>query len=295
VSDLLDKLSGFKQGGKYQHMVGETETSITDPDVDMAYLDLQQLQGQSDAEKSVMLHLMLSQVYEKVKRTDGKLVFMIDEAHILLHSDEMVQWLQKAAREWARYDACMWFISQSPREFLQQSGTKEVGQENHRRTIVDQCSTIQLFRTPRVDPETLEQFGLNGRQISFVRDEATPGKAGKGYSECLIHFEDKQGWFPTYVEASPFEDHVLRYTPREHGGFGVYLREFNDSLASELRHVDTSEGEDEVPVDMSQRSPIDGAFSKKDRRPSDEGNRRTNRDSSTAGLQMGDNETEPRF
>lgn len=137
----------------------------------------------------------------------------------------------------------MWFISQSPREFLQQSGSKDVGQENHRRTIVDQCSTIHLFRTPRVAPETLAEFGLNDRQIAFVRDEATPGKAGKGYSECLIHFEDKHGWFPTYVEASPFEDHVLRYTPREHGDFEKYLEEIDKSIGTGRTTTETDEEE----------------------------------------------------
>ncbi|AQL43113.1 hypothetical protein BV210_10470 [Halorientalis sp. IM1011] len=222
VSDLLDKLSGFKEGGKYHHL--ETGAGIMNPDVDMAYLDLQQLRDASDAEKSIMLQLMLGQVAQKAKRTRGKLVFMIDEAHVLFHSEEMTRWLQKAAREWARYDAALWFISQSPREFIQQSSERDVGQENERRTIVDQCSTINFFRTPRVAPETLAQFGLNRQQIDWIREEATPGKAGQGYSECLTYFEDYEGWFPTYVEASPFEDLVYNYTPREHGNFHEYVQ-----------------------------------------------------------------------
>jgi hypothetical protein len=226
-------LSGFKEGGRYANYVGETETGITDPEVDMAYLDLRQLQGETSAEKSVMLHLMLSQVAQKAKRTEGKLVFMIDEAHVLLHSEEMVQWLQRAAREWARYDAAMWFISQSPREFVQQSAERSTGQENQRRTIADQCSTIQIFRTPRVEPETLAQFGLNRRQIQFIREEAVPGKAGKGYSECLTYFEDHQSWFETFVSAAPFEDLVIKYQ-REQGPFHKYLDGHWDGLDLDL-------------------------------------------------------------
>ena len=222
VSDLLDKLSGFKEGGKYHHL--ETGAGIMNPEVDMAYLDLQQLRDASDAEKSIMLQLMLGQVAQKAKRTRGKLVFMIDEAHVLFHSEEMTRWLQKAAREWARYDAALWFISQSPREFIQQSSERDVGQENERRTIIDQCSTINFFRTPRVAPETLAEFGLNRQQIDWVREEATPGKSGKGYSESLTYFEDYTGWFPTYVEASPLEDLVYNYTPREHGNFHEYVQ-----------------------------------------------------------------------
>ncbi|SFS09991.1 hypothetical protein SAMN05216559_3636 [Halomicrobium zhouii] len=223
VSDLLDKLSGFKPSGKYSYLVGQTEESLTDSDLDMAYLDLRQFRGSSDAEKSVMLQLMLGQVYEKVKRSRQKVVFLIDEAHVLLHSERMVTWLQKAAREWARYDAALWFVSQSPREFLSSMQGHGAAEESHRRTIVDQCSTIQCYRTPSVEPEILRELGLNSTQIQFVKRKATPGKAAAGHSECLIKLDDYQSWIPTYVEASPFEDTVLQYSRREHGDYSEYV------------------------------------------------------------------------
>lgn len=223
VSDLLDKLSGFKPSGKYHYLVGQTEESLTDPELDMAYLDLRQFCGSSEAEKSVMLQLMLGQVYEKVKRSRRKVVFLTDEAHVLLHSEQMVAWLQKAAREWARYDAALWFVSQSPREFLSSMQGHAAAEESHRRTIVDQCSTIQCYRTPCVEPEILRQLGLNDGQIQFIKRKATPGKAGKGYSECLTKLDDYQSWIPTFVEASPFEDTVHQYSRREHGDYSEYI------------------------------------------------------------------------
>ncbi|WP_226023664.1 VirB4 family type IV secretion system protein [Halomicrobium salinisoli] len=223
IAELLDKLTGFDSDGKYHYLVGQTEESLTDPDLDMAYLDLRQFRSASEAEKSVMLQLMLGQVYEKVKRSQGKVVFLIDEAHVLLHSEKMVEWLQKAAREWARYDAALWFVSQSPREFLASMQGHDEAEESHRRTIVDQCSTIQCYRTPGVEPEILEQLGLNQNQIEFVRRKATPGKAGKGYSECLTKLDDYQSWLPTFVEAAPYEDTVLQYARRDHGDFEEYL------------------------------------------------------------------------
>ncbi|WP_226013631.1 VirB4 family type IV secretion system protein [Halomicrobium salinisoli] len=223
VAKLLTKLRGFRPSGKYHYLVGQTEESLTDPELDMAYLDLRQFQSSSEAEKSVMLQLMLGQVYEKVKRSQGKVVFLIDEAHVLLHSEKMVEWLQKAAREWARYDAALWFVSQSPREFLASMQGHDEAEESHRRTIVDQCSTIQCYRTPGVEPEILEQLGLNRNQVEFVKRKATPGKAGKGYSECLTKLDDYQSWFPTFVEAAPYEDTLLQYTRRDHGDFEEYL------------------------------------------------------------------------
>lgn len=220
AADLLDRLSGLREGqGKYHDLVGETDAGLLEDDVDMAYLDLRQLQGASDAAKSTMLHLMLGQVSQKIKRIDGECLFVIDEAHMLLHSEEMTRWLQKAAREWARYDAGLWFVSQSPREFVEQSAERDSEQENQRRTIVDQCSMIQLFYTELADvadgrSETLHKLGLNEVQDRFVRRQAARGK-NNDYSESLLHLTDHRGWFPIRTEASPFEQYILEYAPHD--------------------------------------------------------------------------------
>ncbi|UPM42918.1 VirB4 family type IV secretion system protein [Halocatena salina] len=225
VSDLLDKLSGFKENRKYHHMVGETETGILDRETDMVYIDLSQFNEASEAEKSVMLHLIFGQVYQKVKRTQGEIIFLIDEAHFLLHSEEMIEYLQDAARSWARYDAALWFVTQSPREFIERAQSIGEGQENQRRTILDQCSTIQTFRTPRIEPELLmEGLGQNRNQADFVRNSAVTGSSERQYSECLIHFQDREGWWESHIEASPFEDLVWNYAGRKHGDFDRYLR-----------------------------------------------------------------------
>lgn len=226
VSDLLDKLSGFKEDRKYHHMVGETETGLLDPAVDMAYVDLSQFSEASEAEKSVMLHLIFGQVYQKVKRTRGEIIFLIDEAHFLLHSKEMIEYLQDAARSWARYDAALWFVTQSPREFIERAQALGESQENQRRTILDQCSTIQTFRTPRIEPELLMNgLGQNRLQAEFVRDGAVTGKSSRGFSECLVHFQDREGWWESRVQASPFEDLVWNYESRRHGDFDRYIAE----------------------------------------------------------------------
>lgn len=232
AADLLNRLSGFHEGqGKYHDLLGETDAGLLDEAVDMAYLDLRQLQGASDAAKSTMLHLMLGQVSQKIKRIDGECLFVIDEAHMLLHSEAMTRWLEKAAREWARYDAGLWFISQSPREFVEQSAEREADQENQRRTIVDQCSMIQLFYTELADVEDgrstmLRKLGLNAVQDQFVRREAARGK-NNDYSESLLHLTDHRGWFPVRTEAAPFEQYILEYAPHEGDGpFDEYLARY---------------------------------------------------------------------
>lgn len=204
VGELLTRLRSFQPGGKYAPLVGRDEIGIIDDSVDMAYLDLHALSGAEDTEKSAMLQLVLAQVREKIKQAPGETILMLDEAHVLLDTERTANWLQKAAREFARYEACLFYLSQAPQDFV--SGE---GETAARDTIRQQCSMVHFFRTPGADPAVLEQFGLNKTQRGFVRDEAVRGRAGKGYSECLINATDVEGWLPCYIEASPAEHAVI--------------------------------------------------------------------------------------
>lgn len=212
AGELLEKLTALKEDvGQFSHLLDERDPGIT-PDTDMAYLDLRQFQNSTDAEKSIHHHLMHSQVSQLIKETDGETIFVIDEAHLLLHSEKMLEYLQSAAREWARYDAAMWFVSQSPQDFIRRSSETDKDQESHRQTIVEQCSTVQVYYTgDQVNAQTLRDMGLPDSLIPTAKKHLTRGKAGKGYSECLIHFGDEQGWFRDWVEAPPVLDAVLNY------------------------------------------------------------------------------------
>lgn len=228
ASKLLTKLRSFRENGKYASYVGEDELNIIDPDVDMAYLDLSNLSGSNDA-KSAMLQLMLAQIREKIKQTEGEVIMMVDEAHMLLDNERTADWLQKATREFARFDASLWFLSQSPKDFI--SGT---GETDARDTIRSQCGITHIFRTPGNGDnengmsvaEALSGMGLNETQRDFVMNKATRGKDQRGYSECLIGTEDIEGWLPVYVESTPLEDHILTYERRDHGGAGTRREDF---------------------------------------------------------------------
>lgn len=107
-------------------------------------------------------------------------------------------------------------------------------------------SIIRFFRTPGVDVETLERFGMNHKQADRVRNGLVPGRAGKGYSECLINLQDRQGWIPMRVEASPFEDMLLNYDPNEDGELAQYVAEKwggeqFEQLAADLEEPATTE------------------------------------------------------
>lgn len=244
LAELLDYLSGFRENGKYHALMGGSEDGtmrdtmglgLDDPDVDMVYLDL----SETNVETSVMLQLVLGQVSQAIRKAPGESKFVADEAHTLMHDERAVDWVTRAAREYARFESSLSLISQHPSEFLAS------GSSDDKEVFKDQCSIIRFFRTPGVDVETLKRFGMNAKQADRVRNGLVPGRAGKGYSECLISLQDHHGWIPMRVEASPFEDMLLNYDPNEDGEFADYVanewggEEF-ERLADENREAITA-------------------------------------------------------
>jgi hypothetical protein len=213
VDKLLNNLTELLEGaGRYAHLRGEGTTALLDDDVRMAYLSLPSLSDGTDAAKSIGLQLALSQISEKIKRTPGPTLFAIDEAHVLYQNEETINWLQSAARRWARYDAAMWSISQSPEEFVNSmSGTSD-NQENKRQMILEQSATLQAFYLPNTDPNTLAKFGMEPPQIRAAKNDLVPGR-NNDHSTCLVQFDDLQGWLECRVNTSPVTDAIAATQP----------------------------------------------------------------------------------
>ena len=216
---LLRRLSGFKQDGDLSALTGETETRIQPGGV--SYLDLQQIEGLgAAADKSTMLMLMLGQVYQAVKRSKGPAVFVIDEAHYLLQSPEMLAWLQQAARHWRHYDAGLWFVSQHPDDFAV-GKTDEI--QEYLDAIRGQTTATTFFATEDLTDATAAKYGLNAPQAEFIRGRATRGEADVGYTDCLMAFEEREGWHHVEVRLPPLELLIVEYDPETHGAFDEYL------------------------------------------------------------------------
>lgn len=222
AAELLNILNQFKEGGKYDHMVGASSSGILDDDVRVAYIDLSNFGENNEAMKAVQLQLVFGQVYQKFKRIGGEKRFVIDEAHFLLHSSSMVDYLQDAARSWARYSAMLWFVTQSPREFIERAQGVEKGGENKRRTILDQCSVIQAFRTPKIQTDILTSLGMNMKQARFIKKKAEKGADGR-FSECLISIQGERGWLHSEIAAHPFAELLFTHSEKDHGPLGDYL------------------------------------------------------------------------
>ncbi|ADJ16815.1 VirB4 family type IV secretion system protein [Halalkalicoccus jeotgali] len=266
AAELLAKLSGFSENGKYHNLLGETSLGLIDTDVSMAYLDLSQFNSDTDAEESAMMSLAQSQVTQKIRRTEGEVMFLIDEAHQLLHNDAQVSWLQKQFREVARYDAIMWLMSQHPSEFV--SSNSSDSNADKKQALLDQTSFKQIYNMPMSTTETEEairEMVPNEAIVDTIKNDLTPARANAGYTEfvCGVTDNDIPGWHRVRAEASPLEDYVLNYDADDHGEFDRYMSRFLNGSAlapveQQFHEEDEQSGEleDEDTADAIAASPL---------------------------------------
>jgi hypothetical protein len=222
AGELLRQLKDFTQDGTYSFLTGQSDTTVEPGAVN--YLDLQQLEGMgAAADKATMLNLALNQVYEAVKRTSGKTMFLIDEAYYLLESKETLRWLNESSRSWRHNDAGLWFISQAPGDFIEDD---DADKKRWKGAIREQVNTTEIFKCDKLSDYAAgsDGFGLNDRQAAFVRERATAGaEDATDYSECLVNYANTEGWVRAQVQMSPAEKTVLAYKPDEDGDFEEYL------------------------------------------------------------------------
>jgi len=193
---LKDLRPSFREEGALANLAKPTEFDL---DSKVIYLDLHQEEGaQGRAETSLMMQVLFNAVYERVKQTEKKVVFTIDEAHYLMNDASSLDFLETAVRHSRHFDLCLEFVTQTGGEFAL---TPEA------RTIANLCSITVIHRVNEEGDKIAKWFDLNERQVNFV----TSAKAGEdedGYSEALIGI-DQEGWFPLRIRASDYEASVI--------------------------------------------------------------------------------------
>lgn len=220
IGAFMHRLRSFSEEREYSFLTGQSDATIEPGE--MTYLDLQQIEGLGTAGDEVtMLKLALGQVYETVKRAPGETLFIIDEAHYLLESQELLQLLDKSSRHWRSVDAGLWFVSQSPEDF---EAAEDDDAARHKGVIRDQAQTIEIFQVE--DEDKLSGYGLNERQKTFITEEATRGSVEEeDHTDCLIDVPEVQGWMRSRISVSPAERDIFEYDPRKHGKYYDYLDE----------------------------------------------------------------------
>ena len=205
---LKDLRPSFREGGDLENLARPSEFDL---DSKVIYLDLHQEEGtRGRAETSLMMQVLFNSVYERVKQTDKRVVFCIDEAHYLMNDAVSLDFLETAVRHSRHFDLSLEFISQTGGEFAL---TPEA------RTIANLCSLTVLHRVNEEKEKIASWFDLSERQVNWV----TSAKAGEdedGYSEALVGI-DQEGWFPLRIRASDYEAHVIDGGPTDVAALGA--------------------------------------------------------------------------
>lgn len=193
---LKDLRPSFREGGELENLARPSEFDLESK---VIYLDLHQEEGtRGRAETSLMMQVLFNSVYERVKQTDKRVVFCIDEAHYLMNDAVSLDFLETAVRHSRHFDLSLEFITQTGGEFAL---TPEA------RTIANLCSLTILHRVNEEKEKIAKWFDLSERQVNWVTS-AKAGEDEEGYSEALIGI-DQEGWFPLRIRASDYEAHVI--------------------------------------------------------------------------------------
>lgn len=204
ASRLAMSLQQFKAGGQYDNLGGESDINFGDNDV--FYLDLSQQEGTGTF--GIIMHLLLSEVYEYSKHTDNNVLLAIDEAHYLMNDAKSLSYLTHVVRHSRHHNLSINFITQTIEEFFEHDESEKIAQN----------TSLKLFQkiSSGVPEDIADILDLSPQEQHHIK-EAKPGDAKSGYSEALIGVEDK-GYYPLQVVPSEFEMEVLTYEPKDEPG-----------------------------------------------------------------------------
>lgn len=188
---LLRAFNQFEDGGQYDNLARQSNLDLETEDV--VYFNLSQQEGSGQI--GLMMHLLLSDVYERAKQTDAKTMFCIDEAHYIMSDAKSLDFLEQAVRHSRHYNLSINFITQTLEEFFSHEQSA---------AIVQQCSIKRIHRLDSgLTDEITETLNLNPAHVNFVQN-AQPGSEDTGYSEALVGV-DEHGYVPTRIYPSEFE------------------------------------------------------------------------------------------
>lgn len=220
ASKLQRRLVVFSQSDNMSYLEAEGESHIQTGKYN--WIDMEEVAREGSADKSILLPLVMRKINEAVKRADGPVWVIFDEAHYLLNSDEMVDWLQRAYRHFRQQGAGMWCLSQRPEEFANKDSVERGDGNDDKDSIRGMSSIIQWFSVPDLDDSVAQMWGMNDDQAHFVREEARPGNLGN-YASGIVTFNSESEWYTFETQAGFVEDAMINYDPSDHGDFDEYM------------------------------------------------------------------------
>lgn len=197
ASEVSIAFEQFSEGGEYSNLARESEIDLEDNDVH--YIDLKQREG--SGKTSLMMHLLLSEVYEAAKKHDGKTLFAIDEAHMLLQDAESLDFLELVVRHSRHQDLGINFITQTIEEFYENDKAEKIAQ---------MCSIKKFHRVETGLPDHItDSLNLKPLEEEYIRT-AQAGGDDVDHSQALVGV-GSEGYLPCLVMASDFEEGLITF------------------------------------------------------------------------------------
>ena len=195
ANTLLSDLRAFQENGKYDMLAQQTEVDLMSSDI--VYLDMAANEMDTD-HQGLMMQLLFDAVYQRGKETDDKVIFSIDEAHVMMQDEDSLDMLETAVRHSRHYDMSINFITQEVDDFFKSEQSA---------AIANNCTLKEIHRVEGMSDAAAKGIGLNRGQrqstrslLSGKQDKKTV-LGGYGFSEALLYVEP-EGWFPINVVPS---------------------------------------------------------------------------------------------
>lgn len=195
ATELLNDLRAFREGEKYDMLAKNTEVNIMNSDI--VYLDIS-ANEMDTGHQGLMMQLLFDAVYQRSKETDNKVLFAIDEAHVMMQDKESLNMLETAVRHSRHYDMSINFITQEVDDFFANEQAK---------AISNNTTIRQIHRVESFNEDSRKGLGLNQPQAQSVpslksgKQQKDTILGGYGYSEAFLYIHP-EGWFPAKIVPS---------------------------------------------------------------------------------------------
>lgn len=163
--DIALRLQGYTQGSRARIFNRPTSFSLDHPCMGIG---LRELALQFRADITPAIAVVLTRILDQLRRRDGRLVVLVDEAHRVTSDPDAGQVLDQLVRQARKYGAGVWMASQSVDDFVR----TELG----RILAATAATKLVLGIEQTVAEEAKEVFGLADHEMAALTPRFVPGR-----------------------------------------------------------------------------------------------------------------------
>ena len=213
---------------KYNHFTRETSIDLDAHDV--IYLDLQRYEGETES-GGLMMEMLLSDLRDQAKLSDGKAFFAIDEFHYMLDNPNAAQFFKRLHRHSRHWNLGVWLATQEYEDLFETIDGK-VGLTDTAKVIFSNQS-MQLYHYSKgINNEQWgEKLNLSDRSRRFIADAAR-GEKNTDYAQAVLVVDGAE--YPVRIEMAdeqnPRHFALYKHDPRKDGqDLKRYLEQYRDA------------------------------------------------------------------